>query len=150
PDGPSRAISSPERMSSETSCSAEKRLNSLRTLATRTSTALPPRAALPPRLADDQHRDGGVRQHLRGLAAEQHLLHAAPAMRRHHDEIAAVELGVSDDGFGRRLVDFMRQFRGEPMFGAALLDIGKPLLHQFIYLLVVAAEGIVDATEARG
>ena len=37
PDGPSSAISSPERMSSETSCSAGKRSNSLRTLSTRTS-----------------------------------------------------------------------------------------------------------------
>src|SRR4051812_33355195 len=37
PDGPSSAISSPERMSSETSWSAGKRSNSLRTLVTRTS-----------------------------------------------------------------------------------------------------------------
>src|SRR5690606_12184545 len=37
PDGPSSAMSSPERMSSETSCSAGKRSNSLRILATRTS-----------------------------------------------------------------------------------------------------------------
>ena len=37
PDGPRSAISSPDLMSSETSCSAGKRSNSLRTLATRTS-----------------------------------------------------------------------------------------------------------------
>ena len=40
PEGPSSAISSPDLMSSETSCSAGKRSNSLRTLATRTSMQL--------------------------------------------------------------------------------------------------------------
>src|SRR5690606_38438450 len=96
------------------------------------------------RLSDNQDGDRGVRQDFRRLAAEQKLAYAAPAMRSHHDEIAALEPGESDDCLGGRSIDLMREVRRHAMFGPALFDEGKPFLHDCIYLLVVARGRIVD------
>ena len=43
--------------------------------------------------AVDEHRYGRVGQHLDGLAAEQERRHAAPSVRRHHDQVAVPARG---------------------------------------------------------
>jgi hypothetical protein len=48
--------------------------------------------------AVDQHRNGGMGQDLDGLAAQNQSRDAAPAVRGHRDQVAAMLLGLADDG----------------------------------------------------
>src|SRR5689334_1679818 len=64
------------------------------------------------------------------LAAEQESLHAAPAMRCHHDEIASVLLGGLDDGFIGKIAGGTSNVTAHTCFPGRLFD------HREIFLSV--------------
>src|SRR5690349_216696 len=54
--------------------------------------------------AADEHRSGGVSEHLGGHAAQQHSRKPAAPVRRYDDEVATHVFGNRDDRFVRTIV----------------------------------------------
>ena len=96
-------------------------------------------------LADDDHRQLGVRQHLLRLAAEQHRRHAAPAVRRHHDGVALVLLRRGEDRFPRRGGDRIRRLA----FDARRLRLRRDAVEDLLARPRRRASRIPCATPAR-
>src|SRR5690606_925464 len=87
--------------------------------------------------AVDQHRDLGFGQHLLGLAAHHHGRHAAAAVRRHGDQVAAALGGALDDGQVRLAVLADGGVARHARLAGLVGGVGQPLPGAFARLALV-------------
>jgi len=96
------------------------------------------------RAAIDEDGDGAVGEHLQRLAPEHDSRNAAPAMGRHHDQIACLGIGGLDNRFVRMLVLDMHNLATYPRGIRGLLHLRQALCGYGSHALPVRLESVCD------
>src|SRR5262249_56078868 len=97
----------------------------------------------------DENRNFGVREHLRGHAAEHDCRNPAPSVRGHDDEIAPSPLGGLDDAFVGMVLFDLHRFTRHTRGAGLLRDAIQYLLSVRLSALALPAKRLPHPIDPR-